>query len=263
MANEALRVAAALSPRSPRTAPEHRIDELARLAGTTVRNVRAYQDRGLLPPPRRVGRVGLYSETHLARLRLIGTLLGRGYTLGNIGELIAGWEQGRDLGELLGLETALIAPWSDEEPSTVLRADVEALVGKGAAGELLAGAERLGLVSVEGDVVRASNPRMLEGAAVLISAGVPTAAVLELGAHLAASVDEIAGRYVELAERHLLPDDPGSLPDRDVHRLTELIERLRPLAKQVVTAELAVAMERRIRAEMGERFGRGAVTPPG
>jgi DNA-binding transcriptional MerR regulator len=30
---------------------EYRIDELAREAGTTVRNVRAYQERGLLAPP--------------------------------------------------------------------------------------------------------------------------------------------------------------------------------------------------------------------
>src|SRR5436305_1643105 len=47
-------------------AAEYRIDELAREAGTTVRNVRAYQDRGLLPPPRRSGRVGLYTDAHLS-----------------------------------------------------------------------------------------------------------------------------------------------------------------------------------------------------
>ena len=64
---------------------EYRIDELARLADTTVRNVRVYQDRGLLAPPRRQGRVGIYSEAHLARLRLIGQLLRRGYTFANIG----------------------------------------------------------------------------------------------------------------------------------------------------------------------------------
>ena len=34
------------------------IDELARRAGTTTRNVRSYQTRGILPPPRMVGRVG-------------------------------------------------------------------------------------------------------------------------------------------------------------------------------------------------------------
>jgi len=83
---------------------EYRIDELARLAGTTVRNVRAYQDRGLLPPPRRSGRVGLYTRQHLARLELITRLLERGYTLANIGELISAWEAGTDVAGLLGLE---------------------------------------------------------------------------------------------------------------------------------------------------------------
>ena len=46
---------------------EYSIDELARVAGTTVRNVRAYQDRGILPPPERRGRNGVYNHTHLAR----------------------------------------------------------------------------------------------------------------------------------------------------------------------------------------------------
>ena len=41
---------------------EYRIDELARLAGATVRNIRVYQDRGLLAPPRRDGRVGIYTS---------------------------------------------------------------------------------------------------------------------------------------------------------------------------------------------------------
>ena len=37
---------------------EYTIDQLARAARTTVRNVRAYQDRGLIPPPERRGRTG-------------------------------------------------------------------------------------------------------------------------------------------------------------------------------------------------------------
>ena len=53
---------------------EYRIDDLAREAGTTVRNVRVYQDRGLLPPPRREGRAGIYTDVHLGRLRLSGLL---------------------------------------------------------------------------------------------------------------------------------------------------------------------------------------------
>lgn len=36
---------------SAEDAREYSVDELARAAGSSVRNVRAYQDRGLLPPP--------------------------------------------------------------------------------------------------------------------------------------------------------------------------------------------------------------------
>ena len=58
------------------TAPqEFSIDALARETGSTVRNIRAYQDRGLLPPPERRGRKGIYNDAHLSRLRIINRLL--------------------------------------------------------------------------------------------------------------------------------------------------------------------------------------------
>ena len=50
---------------------EYRIDDLARAAGTTSRNVRAYQERGLLPPPEKRGRVGIYGDAHLERLEQV------------------------------------------------------------------------------------------------------------------------------------------------------------------------------------------------
>jgi DNA-binding transcriptional MerR regulator len=43
---------------------EYRIDDLARAAGTTARRVRAYHERGLLPPPEKRGRVGYYNDSH-------------------------------------------------------------------------------------------------------------------------------------------------------------------------------------------------------
>jgi DNA-binding transcriptional MerR regulator len=65
---------------------EYRIDDLARAGGVLVRNVRYYQDSGMLPQPRRRGRVAIYRDAHLARLRLITRLLNRGYTAANIVE---------------------------------------------------------------------------------------------------------------------------------------------------------------------------------
>src|SRR6201994_2257054 len=117
---------------------EYRIDELARLAGATVRNIRVYQDRGLLPPPRRDGRVGIYTDAHLARLRLIGQLLKRGYTFATIGELLSVWERGGDVAEILDLESAVGLPWSDEIPAYVTVAQLTELFGDQATPENVA-----------------------------------------------------------------------------------------------------------------------------
>ena len=48
-------------------------------------------------------------------------MLERGYTLGNIAELISAWERGQDIGELLGLEAALVQPWSDEQAEAIVK----------------------------------------------------------------------------------------------------------------------------------------------
>jgi DNA-binding transcriptional MerR regulator len=242
---------------------EYRVDELARLAGTTVRNVRAYQDRGLLPAPRRKGRIGLYAATHLARLRLIGELLSRSYTLANIGELIAGWEEGRELSELLGFEAALIGRGPDESIPSIGRADLAAYLGEAVSRALLDAATARGLLEVDGDRIRVDNPRMLEGGAVLAGAGVPVAEVLDLGVFLVGAVDEIAARYVEVIKGTVFPERSEPFGDADIGRLGDLVRRLRPLAKQVVDAELALALDRHLRAELGEPLSRGLPPFPG
>lgn len=81
------------------------IDELAALAGTTSRNVRAFQSRGLLPHPHLVGRTGRYDHRHRARLEAILRLQRRGYSLAAIADLAAVWEQGGTLDEVLGFDT--------------------------------------------------------------------------------------------------------------------------------------------------------------
>ncbi|HEX6568398.1 MAG TPA: MerR family transcriptional regulator [Acidimicrobiales bacterium] len=79
------------------------VDELARQVGLPVRTIREYQTMGVLPPPARRGRVGIYGPTHLARLRLIARLQARGYSLAGIRDLLGAWRDGADLGEVLGI----------------------------------------------------------------------------------------------------------------------------------------------------------------
>jgi DNA-binding transcriptional MerR regulator len=82
------------------------VDQLARLAGTTTRNVRAFQTAGLLRRPRLRGRTGLYGADHLDRLRAILRLQGAGFSLAAIGVLVRACEQGLTLEQVLGLPAA-------------------------------------------------------------------------------------------------------------------------------------------------------------
>ena len=98
---------------------EYRIDDLARKAGTTTRNVRGYQDRGLLPRPVRRGRIAVYSDAHLERLRVINNLLRRGFTTRHIADFFTGMQRGDDLAEVLGLEDVVTKPWSSAHATTM------------------------------------------------------------------------------------------------------------------------------------------------
>jgi DNA-binding transcriptional MerR regulator len=234
---------------------EYRIDELAREAGTTVRNVRAYQDRGLIAPPRREGRVGMYSDAHLSRLRLIGQLLERGYTLANIAEMIHGLERGHDLGDLIGLGAVIVSPWSDEVPGYVTPQELAEMFGGDAPAEALEEAVSLGLVEVEGDRFRVPSPRLLRAGAELFAAGVPLDAIMDIAKKLRRDADRIAARFVELAETYLFAPYGDELPPpEDIPRITELVRRLRPLTEMAVDAELARAMERRVNERFGKRL---------
>ncbi|MEO3972832.1 MerR family transcriptional regulator [Streptomyces sp. CAU 1734] len=86
---------------SEQSVAEYRIEGLAHHSGATVRTIRAYQDRGLLPKPERRGRSNVYGPGHLARLRQIAGLLDRGYTLASIRELLEAWDTGRGLAGVL------------------------------------------------------------------------------------------------------------------------------------------------------------------
>src|SRR5690349_23579251 len=119
---------AAVHPHGVAASGEYRIDDLARLAGTTTRNIRVYRDRGLLHPPLRVGRLALFNDTHLTRLRLITSLLDRGYNIAHVHEMLSAWEQGKGVGELLGLESAIVGSWATEKPERMSVADARSLL---------------------------------------------------------------------------------------------------------------------------------------
>ena len=233
---------------------DYTIDELAREASTTVRNVRSYQDRVLLPPPVRRGRTGWYSSAHLARLRLIGSLLSRGYTLGNIAELIDALERGHDLRQIVGLERAISSPWSDEQPRHFTLPELLRMFGVVFNPRTLAKVIELGLLEPDGLRYRAPSPKVLIAGAELARAGMPLDDLLKIIEGLRANVPRVADEMVQLVARLLDHYGEGQLPPReDVPQLVDTIWRLRPLAMMAVEAEVSRALEKAANKFLGER----------
>jgi len=235
---------------------EYRIDELARVAATTVRNVRVYQDRGLLAPPRRQGRVGIYTDAHLARLRLIGQLLRRGYTFANIRELMAVWERGGDLAEILDLESAVGHPWSDEIPAYVTADRLREMFGDEVTRDNLDHAIRLGLLEPDGDRFRVPSPRLLSAGAELTATGMSLRSVLDLAGRLRRHVDAAAAELAGTVTAHVLASHlrDGMLQGQDIAEVAVITRRLRPLAQTAVDAMLAQAMSAHVQEAMGDHF---------
>ncbi|HEY9330197.1 MAG TPA: MerR family transcriptional regulator [Streptomyces sp.] len=230
-----------------RTAAEYRIEDLAHASGATVRTIRAYQDRGLLPTPERRGRANVYRDTHLARLRQIADLLDRGYTLASIKELLEAWDTGRGLGGVLGLVAEVHGPWTDERADRITRADLEVRFGVDPDDEAIAEAVELGVLErIPGrdDEFLVPSPQELSVAVELYAAGVPLTAISGHLRELRGQVEQIASRFLEFTTEHVFARYLGHRPptDADAAEAASMVRRLRPLAQQTVDAELARAM---------------------
>lgn len=204
---------------------EYRMEELARLAGITVRTLRFYRERKLIPPPRREGRIAWYDDDHLARLRTIAALLERGHTLTGIAELAEALDHGRDVADLLGVEP------TEEEPVRLTPEELAARFEGQVTTENLAAALDLGYLGTDGGEIVHISRRLLDVSSALVREGIPLAEVLQAGARVREHADALAEMFAELVLRH------G--PEEDLHRL-------RPLARSVIEAEMSLALDRRL-----------------
>ncbi|MEV0776635.1 MerR family transcriptional regulator [Streptomyces sp. NPDC050428] len=206
---------------------EYRMKELADAAGITVRTVRFYRERGLIPPPRREGRIAWYDSHHLARLRTIAALLERGHTLTGIADLATAFDSGRDVGEVLGLGEP-----TEETPVRLTPEELADHFEGEVTAENLATALELGYLATDGDDLVHISRRLLDVSAALVRAGVPLSAVFEAAREIRAHADALAELFATTLRTHATGTPP---------------ETLRPLAKSVVDAELSMAMDRRLR----------------
>ena len=236
------------------------IDELARRTGMTVRNIRAHQSRGLVPPPQVRGRTGYYGEEHLARIELIKELQGDGFNLEAIRRLLEG--AGGSSSEVLNFSRALRAPFEDEEPEILDAEEMAERWGSPTDPALLERAEKLGMMRALGEGrYEILSPRLQRAGVELAALGIPAEKSLEIGEKVRRQARGVARVFVEVfLENVWKPFNRAGRPEEDWPKVREALEHLRPLAseallaifQQVMSEAVEEAAGREIRQELRE-----------
>jgi DNA-binding transcriptional MerR regulator len=226
------------------------IDELARRSGMTVRNLRAHQSRGLLPPPEVRGRTGFYGPDHVARVELIKELQADGFNLDQIRKLIDG--AGRQSAQLLQLSRALRAPFVEEEKPEVL--DLGELSEKWQSSDLdlLAKAVKLGVLTPLGEGrYEVVSPSLMAAAQELLALGIPADLTMAVAARLRRHADSVARIFAELfIEQIWEPFEADGRPEAGWPAVAEALDRLRPLAAESLLALFQIAMSEKVETEL-------------
>jgi DNA-binding transcriptional MerR regulator len=257
--------APARGPDPPGGPAELTIDELARGAGMTVRNVRAHQSRGLLPPPEVRGRTGYYGAEHAARLELIRALQDDGFNLESIRRLLE--RTGGSSEELLRFTRAAREPFADETPEVIGLADLAQRYGTPGRVDLLERAVALGLLRPLGaDRFEDASPRLARAGEELLALGAAPELLLDVVERLRAHADAVSALFVELFLTHVWrPFDAAGRPPERWPQVREALERLRPLAGDALMAVFGLAMgdavERAFGAVLEEKAGGGRDRP--
>ena len=217
------------------------MDDLARISGVSARNIRAYRERGLLDPPRRVGRSAYYDDFHLSQLKTINQLLRRGFNSAHIAEFFASMRQGADLADILGIQQAVLGPPTDE--GDVVPGDMPA-VGIDADCDEARKLIDYGLAElVDGDVVLVDRTM---GAIVARTADpVPyVRAILRVFDATRESIDNLAGNLVRaLEELYTARFGANYVPKPEqMAELSRIVVDYRDLGSRVVANRLDEAM---------------------
>ena len=235
------------------------IDELAAATGVPSRTVRHYQWVGALPHPARKGRIALYREEHLQRLRLIAQLQDRGLHLRAIRDALRQAAHRRlSLEEWLGIGEHLRQPWSEETPLALSEADLRQRLGDPPTG-FVATLVRVGLLRRQGDPLapayRVPSPGLLDIALKLHDAGLD----IETGAAAAALIRHSMRRAAAKLVRHFAKrSGRGFARSRSADDVGEALTALRSLGAEAVRLIFAQEIERALRAAMEQ----GAIPAP-
>ena len=230
------------------------VDQLAQRVGMTVRNVRAYAARGLLPPPRLVGRTGYYGSEHVARLTLVRDLLAQGYTLAAVQKSVAG-----DASPL-ALHRALMAPFQPDAPQET---DVATLAARAGTDDVeatrLVAQElaRMGVLELlDDDQLRVLDPPLLDAGVRGVRLGLPAPELVAAQQQVVELVEQAAEAYVRMFRETVWAQFVAEgMPTDGWPRILSVVEGLQPVAAQAVLASFRSAMAAAVADEVENVLG--------
>jgi DNA-binding transcriptional MerR regulator len=238
------------------------IGELARRTGMTIRNIRAHQTRGLLPPPEVQGRTGYYNEDHVARIELTREMQAEGLNLEAIRRVLETTDGSSK--EMVDFARAVRAPFEDETPEIFDAAELAAAWGVSDFDpKLLQRAEKLGILrSLPEDRIEVISPRLQRAGAALVEFGVAPKAAMDTAAELRRCSEGVARTFIDLFVKEIWePFDRAGRPEEDWPKVREALDRMRPLASDALLAMFQITMGEATE-KAGERTLREAGEPP-
>ncbi|MEU7318558.1 MerR family transcriptional regulator [Streptomyces sp. NPDC007083] len=228
------------------------VDQLAARAGVTVRTLRFYSTRGLLPPPT-IGprRVGRYGPEHLSRLALIEELQHQGMTLAAIERYLQRLPDDISAHDL-AIHRAVVASWLPDTVDETTRSQLEGRVGRELTDDDL---ERLAAMSVlartdDPDVFRV-DPALVQLGVRLLDVPISQEAILAARSVMLEHARSAARELSRLFKQEVWD------PYRELEPDPERLERMKSLSahmQPMVVQALVTAFQRSMKEELREVF---------
>jgi DNA-binding transcriptional MerR regulator len=245
------------SQRAPKTLgcgalAEYRLDELARVSGVSARNIRAYRERGLLDPPRRVGRSAYYDDYHLSQLKTINQLLRKGFNSAHIAEFFTSLRRGADLADILGIQRAVLGPRADQP--------AEPAEGKSLAIDIDPDCDEarklrdLGLAEVVDGAVVLVDRRLGEIVSRTPEQLLFVRAILQISESTRETIEELAAEVVQAMQECVMARfGPNYVPKPEEYaELSRIVQDYRDLSQKVVTDRLDESLQQHMVTAISE-----------
>lgn len=229
---------------------EMTLDELTARVGMSVRNVRFYTTKGLVPPPVRRGRSGYYCADHVARLELVRELQAHGFTL----SAIEGYMRripADATPETIALHRTLLAPWMPELPETISRKELVRRAGRPLSDDDLATLNVLGIVYPTKQGKFQVAVAHLSMALQLLELGLPHDTAIAAQEIFAAHGRAIAEELTDLFKKQVWPvyKEQGVPADH----VREMVEKFKPVSVAALVASYETAVDEMKRETVARR----------